>query len=165
MRAFPPETEQLMKTFYDTLNEKDRRRYAAVEAIKMGHGGRLYISQILGCDRSVMTKAILELQQSSHEELKDPAIRKKGGGRKTIEEKYPEIDQAFLEVLKHHTAGDPQDEKLIWTNLTIEQIIEKLALEHQIKVSNTVIYKLLKKHGFKRKKAQKKDSHHCTWSR
>jgi len=36
-----------MNLFYDSLNERDRRRYAAVEAIKFGHGGIEYISEIL----------------------------------------------------------------------------------------------------------------------
>jgi hypothetical protein len=28
-----------MRLFSQTLNEKDRRRYAAIEALKIGHGG------------------------------------------------------------------------------------------------------------------------------
>jgi len=31
--------EKQIKAFYDTLNEKDRRRYAAIKAMKFGHGG------------------------------------------------------------------------------------------------------------------------------
>jgi len=40
---YSEEIEKQMKAFYDTLNEKDRRRYAAIEAIKFGHGGQNYI--------------------------------------------------------------------------------------------------------------------------
>jgi len=29
----------MMKRFFPWLSEKDRRRYAAVEAAKLGHGG------------------------------------------------------------------------------------------------------------------------------
>ena len=47
---FPPEVEQVVKTMYRSLREKDRRRYAAVEAAKLGHGGIDYISSLLGCD-------------------------------------------------------------------------------------------------------------------
>jgi hypothetical protein len=39
-----------MRTFYRSLRENDRRRYAAVEADKLGHGGLDYISTLLGCD-------------------------------------------------------------------------------------------------------------------
>ena len=37
---YSDEIENQMKAYFDTLNEKDRRRYAAIEAIKLGHGGQ-----------------------------------------------------------------------------------------------------------------------------
>ena len=49
IEPYSPETEQRMKTLYKSLNERDRRRYAAVEADKLGYGGQSYISQLLGC--------------------------------------------------------------------------------------------------------------------
>ena len=36
---YSTEIERDMKAFYDSLSEKDRRRYAALEAVKLGHGG------------------------------------------------------------------------------------------------------------------------------
>jgi transposase len=156
MEAYEPETEQLMRTFYHTLNEKDRRRYAGIEALKLGHGGILYISKIFECDRSVVSDALKELQELPKDSGYDPQIRASGGGRKPIEVTIPQIDQAFLDVLKNYTAGDPQDEKIIWTNLTLSQIATKLEEDYNIKVSYKVVKKLLKKHNFKRRKAQKK---------
>jgi hypothetical protein len=38
-----------MKTMYHSLREKDRRRYAAVEAAELGRGGIEYIVKLLGC--------------------------------------------------------------------------------------------------------------------
>ena len=40
MDAYDQETERTMKRFYDTLSEKDRRRYAGIEALKYGPGGQ-----------------------------------------------------------------------------------------------------------------------------
>ena len=37
--TFSPESEHSMRMFHDSLSEKDRRRYAAIEAAKLGHGG------------------------------------------------------------------------------------------------------------------------------
>jgi hypothetical protein len=37
--GYPEVVERTMKTFFDTLREKDKRRYAAVEAAKFGPGG------------------------------------------------------------------------------------------------------------------------------
>ena len=45
MDAYAPEIERRMKRLFDSLSEDDRRRYAAVEATKLGHGGIEYIAQ------------------------------------------------------------------------------------------------------------------------
>lgn len=47
---FSAEVEQVVQTMYHSLREKDRRRYAAAEAVKLGHGGVAYIAALLGCD-------------------------------------------------------------------------------------------------------------------
>ncbi len=52
-----------MKAFYDTLNEKDRRGYAAIEAMKLGHGGQNYISSVLGCHFQTVMAGINEITQ------------------------------------------------------------------------------------------------------
>jgi hypothetical protein len=66
-----------MKTLYDSLNEKDRRRYAAIEATKLGYGGQTYIGQVLGCDHKTIQRGLEELDHPS--ELPPGRIRKKGG--------------------------------------------------------------------------------------
>jgi hypothetical protein len=48
--TYSPEIEHAMRVFYDPLSEKDRRRYAAIEAAKLDHGGTAYIANLLGCD-------------------------------------------------------------------------------------------------------------------
>ena len=50
MEAYAPEIERQMKRLFDSLTERDRRRYAAIEATKLGHGGIEYIAKILMCD-------------------------------------------------------------------------------------------------------------------
>ena len=47
IKAYSPETEARMRNFYGSLSEKDRRRYAAVEAAKLGYGGITYICGVL----------------------------------------------------------------------------------------------------------------------
>jgi hypothetical protein len=76
MQAYCVETERMMKRFYKWLSEKDRRRYAAVEAAKLGHGGVEYVARVLGCDPRTIQQGREELEQ-----LEDPAadrVRKKG---------------------------------------------------------------------------------------
>ena len=85
-------------------------------------------------------------------------IRKKGGGRKSYQEQHKEIDKKFLLVLKNHTAGSPMDEKVRWTNLTTSEIIIALQEDHDIWISKHVVRKLLKKHNYRSRKAQKRRS-------
>jgi len=47
MQRYDSETEKMMKAYYTSLNEKDRRRYAGLEALKFGRGGRSYIAKVL----------------------------------------------------------------------------------------------------------------------
>ena len=157
MKRYDPSTEQTMKRFYATLSEKDRRRYAGVEALKLGHGGINYISQLLGCDRNTVAQGIEEVTGLPADSQPEDRVRQAGGGRKPIEVTQPDIDEKFLTVLKDHTAGDPMDETVRWTNLTHQEIAEKLAEEYEIQVSEPVIGQLLKKHHYRRRKAQKKE--------
>ncbi len=156
MDSYPPETEETMHRFYNSLNEKDRRRFAGLEALRFGHGGRSYIAKVLRCSRNTVSKGAREVSNLSTKEV-EQRIRKKGGGRKAYHIKQGEkLDEKFLEVLREHTAGDPMDEKVRWTNLTHSQIIKGLWEDHGFVVSKTVVRKLLKKHNYRRRKAQKK---------
>ena len=158
VEPYPTEVERNMKKFHQTLSEKDRRRYAGVEALKLGHGGKSYIARVLGCNRKTVTKGAKELDNLPNDVGYESRIRKSGAGRKRYDEIYPDIDEKFLEVLKNHTAGDPMDETVLWTNLTSDEIIGPLEEEHKIKVSKTVVYQLLEKHNYRRRKAQKKQT-------
>ena len=65
-----------MVRFYCTLNERDRRRYAAIEAMKLGHGGIEHIARLFGCHRKTVAQGITEL--NSEQQLTTNRIRKKG---------------------------------------------------------------------------------------
>jgi transcriptional antiterminator len=139
------------------LSEKDRRRYAGIEALKYGHGGRNYIAQVLGCSRRTVSKGAKEVSGLSREEI-ESRIRRPGGGRKSYQETWVDIDEKFLHVLRDHTAGDPMDERVRWTDLSVKEIRQLLRDQHDIKVSKPVVRKLLKKHDYRRRKAQKKQT-------
>ena len=75
MNRYSLPIEQQMQRFYRSLNERDRRRYAAIEALKLGHGGIEYVSGVLGCDAKTVAKGLKEL---AAEELETVRQRKKG---------------------------------------------------------------------------------------
>ena len=70
-----------MRGFYQSLSEKDQRRFAAIEAQRLGHGGVKYIAELFGCSDRTIERAALELDDLPH----DPAagrVRRPGAGRK-----------------------------------------------------------------------------------
>ena len=77
MISYAPEIEGQMKLFYDSLSEKDRRRYAAVEATKLGYGGVAYISRVLECDPNTIQHGIHDVEHLPEDEASG-RVRKKG---------------------------------------------------------------------------------------
>jgi hypothetical protein len=70
------EIEHSMRMFYNSLSEKDRRRYAAIEVAKLGHGGTDYVATLLGCDPKTIRQGQLDLDQLP--DGLDDRVRKKG---------------------------------------------------------------------------------------
>ena len=79
---FPAKVEQAMKVMYRSLWENDRRRYAAVEAAKLPHGGVDYIAGLLGCDPKTIRRGQQDLEILQAQPLQDitpsERVRKKG---------------------------------------------------------------------------------------
>ena len=80
MVGYSAHVEAHMKWFYHSLRENDRRRYAAVEAEKLGHGGVEYIASLLKCDPKTIHSGQEDLQQQPEQE--PGRVRKKGGPQK-----------------------------------------------------------------------------------
>ena len=76
MEAYAASVERMMRRLYGSLNERDRRRYAAVEAAKLGHGGIEYLARLLGCDPKTIRQGVAELEAA--DELANERQRKKG---------------------------------------------------------------------------------------
>jgi predicted ArsR family transcriptional regulator len=80
MDAYGTRIERLMKRLHDSLAEDDRRRYAAIESTKLGHGGVDYISRVLQCDPKTIRRGLAELEEA--DDLDTSRVRKKGAGVK-----------------------------------------------------------------------------------
>jgi hypothetical protein len=77
MDAYGVDVKSAMRRLFESLSEKDRRRYAAVEAMKLGHGGVEYVAGVVGCDPKTVRQGQAELAELPA----DPAggrVRKKG---------------------------------------------------------------------------------------
>jgi hypothetical protein len=76
MEAYSADVESKMKRLFGWLSEKDRRRYAAVEAAKLGHGGIEYVSRLLCCDPKTIRQGLQDLE--GDEDQAAARVRKKG---------------------------------------------------------------------------------------
>ena len=142
-----------MQRLYKSLNEKDRRRYAAIEATKLGWGGLSYISTLFGCDYYTIRWGLSELDDVVA--MNQSGIRTKGGGRKSAFETVEGLDEAFIEVLAEHTAGSPMDEGQKWANLKRQEIAQLIEVDGKA-ISVTLVDQLLTKHHYRKRKAQKR---------
>jgi len=76
MGIYTADVDRMMKRLFDSLNESGRRRYAAIEVVKLGHGGVEYIARVLDCDPKTIRRGLDELE--ARDELDTGRIRKKG---------------------------------------------------------------------------------------
>ena len=74
---YPPEVEMVMRCFFEALPEDQRRQYAAVEAVKLGHGAIRYLARVLDCDEKTIRRGKRELVEPVC--LPPGRSRKKGG--------------------------------------------------------------------------------------
>ena len=74
------ENLDMKKTFFKSLNERQKRHFAAVEAKQLGHGGITKVSSSFSIHRETIRIGMRELD--SKEQLEPGRIRRAGGGRK-----------------------------------------------------------------------------------
>jgi Rhodopirellula transposase DDE domain len=73
----------------------------------------------------------------------------RGGPKKKIES-LPHLHETFQEVLQPHTAGNPEREQLRWTNLSRQEIAERLQ-QRGFAVSTRIVEQLLDEHDYHRR--------------
>jgi flagellar capping protein FliD len=150
-----------MRRYCRSLPEDHRRRYGAVEALKIGYGGVAYVSRVLGMSRSTIYSGIEEIRRWESEDGDTPRrpsgesgrVRRAGGGRRSVLERVA-LDVAVNEVLETHTAGSPTDERVQWTDLTPTRLVHQL-LERGVEVSRFIAAGLLKRAGLRQRTLRK----------
>ena len=141
-----------MQRVYESLSERDRRIYAAIEAKKLPHGGITYLAELFGGSERTIRRGMKELNDPRT--FPKDRIRRVGGGRKSKLESLPGLDDAFLAVVRDYTAGDPMQEDGLWTNLGLTDSARQLR-ERGFDVSVRIVRQLRQKHHFKPRKLRK----------
>ena len=80
-RPYSSDALFIAQSFHRSLSEKDRRRYAATEARRLGHGAVKYIASAFRCSRRTIERGLGELDRSSNT-FPVERVRRPGGGRK-----------------------------------------------------------------------------------
>lgn len=115
----------LFRSKYDAikscLNEKGKRLWTAMEAKNYGYGGITILSEATGLSHPTIRKGILELEFPIDEER----VRKAGGGRKKLTERYPDILDSLDKLVEPTSKGDPEN-PLRWTSKSTRKLSEQL---------------------------------------
>lgn len=152
-KTYSPDIEQLLRHYYQSLSEKDRRRFAALEATKLGHGGIRYIAQVLGGDPQTVKDGMRELQQLPD----DPAgsrVRQPGGGRQKTEVKHADLIQQVQDTIKDRIAGDPMRQDVVWTDWTPQEMSTSLR-DHAVCAGPRIVRRILDGLGLARRQMLK----------
>ena len=123
----------------DELNERQRRLWAASEAMDIGYGGISQVARATGLSRLTISLGIKELQSGEH--LPEGRVRREGGGRKKSSEQQPELIPALDAIVEPAAKGDPMS-PLRWTTHSTRQLSEMLG-EQGLVVSHMQVCRLL----------------------
>jgi hypothetical protein len=80
------DTKAAIILFLSTLDERQRRLYAGLESLRLGHGGDSRLAELTGLDVHTIAKGRAELLQH---DVQIDRVRRPGAGRHALEKKLP----------------------------------------------------------------------------
>ena len=86
LQVSPDELKAAILLFYGLLDEQQRRLFAGLESMKLGHGGDSILAEFLGMDSHTVSRG---RQQLLDQNVTTGRTRRAGGGRPRIEKKPP----------------------------------------------------------------------------
>jgi len=125
-------------TFLPHLDEKQRRLYAAAEARALGYGGITRVARASGLSRPTIYQGLRDLDQPPI----PGRVRRGGGGRPTIHDRDPALQDALDALIEPDTRGDPES-PLRWTCKSTRQLAAALTAQGH-PVSHSTVADLLR---------------------
>ena len=126
------------------LDERGRRRWAAIEAMALGYGGITAVSLATGLSDRTIRNGIEELQ--SDNPLPSGRQRRNGGGRKPLESSQHDLIDAIDRLVEPTERGDPQS-PLRWTCKSLSNLQREL-VSQGYRVGRTKISNILRSLGY-----------------
>ncbi|CAN5232143.1 ISAzo13 family transposase [soil metagenome] len=125
------------------LSERGRRRWAAVEADSLGHGGISAVSEATGLAHTTIRRGLRDLDASDRDA---PRQRRAGAGRKPADHSHPGLLAALDTLVEPATRGDPTS-PLRWTCKSTRSLARELTATGY-PVSATTVRQLLREAGY-----------------
>ena len=126
------------------LDERGRRRWAAIEASSLGRGGIAAVATATGMSDRTIRTGVRELQDPP--QLGDERQRSMGGGRKSRTAEQPDLLDALDKLINPSTRGDPMN-ALRWTCKSTRTLAQELGAQGYA-VGPTTIRGLLRELGY-----------------
>ncbi len=143
---------QRYETLADVVDERVRRLMVAVEALAIGRGGQVAVSEATGVSRTTIQQGIRELQQPALRAGKG-RVRRPGGGRKSTAVLDPTLRENLERLVEPTSRGDPES-PLRWTCKSVRKLAEELKAQgHQ--TSHRMVAELLHDLGYSLQANQK----------
>jgi hypothetical protein len=133
-----------IKLMLPFLNEKQKRLMLGAEAKALGHGGIKIVAEVACVAKTTIVAGMKELANPTINPTEN--IRKKGGGRKKKEQKYPGLSAEIMSRVDSSTRGDPE-KALRWCSKSTRKIAADLK-ENGYDVSHVVVAGILKTLGY-----------------
>jgi len=128
----------------ELLDERSRRRWAALEARAAGRGGIAAVVRATDVSESTVRRGLAELERGV--ELEPGRVRAKGAGREPILVREPGLEQALDRLIDPVTHGDPES-PLRWTSKSGAKLARALQ-EMGYQVVDRTVLRLLKAKGY-----------------
>ncbi len=126
------------------LDERGRRRWAAIEARSLGWGGIAAVASATGISDRTIRNGIAEID--GPDQLEAGRQRRPGAGRRCREEEQPDILAALDALVDPAARGDPMS-PLRWTCKSTRELAREL-LSQGFVASSTKVGTLLKSQGY-----------------
>lgn len=108
-----------------TLDERQRRLWAAAEATTWGYGGVSLVSRSTGISRRAIHVGLHELQADATTVLTTTRVRRSGAGRKSLTQMQPTLLAALDALVEPTSRGDPES-PLRWTCKGVRRLAAEL---------------------------------------
>jgi hypothetical protein len=132
--------EALWNKMKPQLDEKQRRLLAGSMAQTLGRGGLEAVHKITGL--AINTIKTGRRENETNTAVEPGKVRRAGGGRKEVEEKYENLHDKVKKIVDESTYGNPEN-PLSYTTKSLRKISDDLKVLYNIDVTHDTVSRIL----------------------